>query len=346
MTTAELVKEVLGKLDERQDGTLCLSDMKAVMLEHSDLSERDFEVLFNECDVNKQGRVDFVNFVDVILGSEAPSPMPLSPTSPGPSRLRELRGAARLGAMRPPEVKITSPSGDRRRNNMLSPGANEAATAKLQAVKGAGQQALATDSSAPGYHAEWAAPVRLDPSLLRQFQELAPSHVPMEYVWLQSKYWDGSSFELGSRALTAKDGAEDLPVFFYVAEGSDVHLGPRRRYLDPFRRGGGLLVLADTYGEPAARSGKQYGAPTDFNTRVSCEGIMAQAVSTGEDPSFGMVQEYMLLDLHTNWPLGWPKHGGFPGVHDDYYCATGAQKTVGRDIAECHYHACLHAGVN
>jgi len=350
MTTAELVREVLSMLDQRQDGTLDLGEMRAVMLEHSDLSERDFELLFNECDVNKSGRVDFVNFVDVILGSEAPSPMPLSPGSPGPSRLRELRGAARLGALRPPEVKIMSPTGERKRNNMLTPGANEAAAAKLQTVREAVHQHAqhVTETSAPGYHAEWAMPVKLDCSVLSQMQELEHGNVQAEYVWLQPKFWDGRSFELGSRALTLEKepaSVTDSPIFSFVAEESDVHLVPRRKYRDPFRRGGGILILADTYEEPAARSGKAHGAPTGFNTRVSCEEIMAKAVAIGEEPWFGMVQDYVLMDPFAWWPLGWPKNGGFPGAHDDYYCTTGAHKTAGRDIAECHYRACLHAGV-
>jgi len=350
MTTAELVKEVLGKLDQRQDGTLDLSDMKQVMLEHSDLNERDFELLFAECDVNKSGRVDFVNFVDVILGSEAPSPMPMSPSplSPGPARLRELRGAARLGAMRPPEVTILSPSGERKRNNMLTPGANEAAAAKLRTVKEAAQQRV-VDTTAPGYHAEWAEPVKTDVSLLRQFQELDHGSVQAEYVWLQSKYWDGRSFELGSKALTLEkepSSLADLPVSAYLAEESDVYLVAQRRYRDPFRLGSSVLILADTHGEPAAKSGSACGAPADFNTRVLCEEILAKAAGAGKEPWFGMTQEYVLTDLHTHWPLGWPKNGGFPGVHDGYYCTTGAHKTVGRDIAESHYRACLYAGVN
>ena len=28
-----------------------------------------------------------------------------------------------------------------------------------------------------------------------------------------------------------------------------------------------------------------------------------------------------------------------------YYCGVGANKVYGRDIVECHYRACLYAGV-
>ena len=36
---------------------------------------------------------------------------------------------------------------------------------------------------------------------------------------------------------------------------------------------------------------------------------------------------------------------GFPGPQGPYYCGVGAGKVFGREVMECHYKACLYAGV-
>lgn len=196
---------------------------------------------------------------------------------------------------------------------------------------------------------EWAVPVPLDRSIMREFMELDQGgKVQAEYIWIDSDYTDGRSFDLCSKGMTVDARpreAGELPIWTYSgADASDVHLVPRRIYRDPFRKGDNILVLADTYEEPPAASGKSHGPPTNYNTRAACDAMMARAEAEGDDPWFGIEQEYYLLDVNNDWPLGWPKNN-YPGRHDSYYCATGTGKAVGRDIVECHYRACLFAGV-
>jgi glutamine synthetase len=165
---------------------------------------------------------------------------------------------------------------------------------------------------------------------------------------MDCEYSDGKAFDLCAKTLTLEampSSPADLPVWTYSgADDEDIFLVARKIYKDPFRRGNNIIVLADTYGGPKEGSGESYGEPTKFNTRRACAAAMVEAAKLGDDPWFGIEQEYYLLDLKNSWPLGWPKND-FPGKHGDYYCAVGAAKAVGREAVEAHYRACLYAGV-
>jgi glutamine synthetase len=54
-----------------------------------------------------------------------------------------------------------------------------------------------------------------------------------------------------------------------------------------------------------------------------------------EEPWFGFNQEFFLTTTDGR-PLGWPA-GGFPAPPGPYYCATGANKIVARDLMEAFY---------
>lgn len=51
---------------------------------------------------------------------------------------------------------------------------------------------------------------------------------------------------------------------------------------------------------------------------------------------FGFEQEYVLWNIKTNQPLGFPGPGYFPAPQGPYYCSVGAGKIVGRKIVEEH----------
>jgi len=192
----------------------------------------------------------------------------------------------------------------------------------------------------------------MDRCLAREFLELDQNgKVQVEYVWIDSDYTDGNNFDLCSKSIVldgAPNSLRDLPTWSYSGEEDgfaiEVVMVPRKLYRDPFRRGPNLIVLTDCYRSPVEGSGEDKGLPVSWNTRNACDAVMSRAAAEGEDVWFGIEQEYYLLDANTDWPLGWPANG-FPGPQGAYFCATGAAKAPGREVAEAHVRACMYAGV-
>jgi len=193
----------------------------------------------------------------------------------------------------------------------------------------------------------------VDQEILRHLQKLKNSggRIAAEYVWIGGSGWDMRCKSRTLEAVPADVG--ELPLWNYdgsstgQAPGTDseVFMKPAAIFKDPFRGGDNIIVLCDAYVPPRLEEDGTVTAmePIPTNTRVACAEAMAAAAAHA--PWFGIEQEYTLLHPETKWPLGWP-HGGYPGEQGPYYCSAGVGRAIGRDLAEAHYKACLHAGVN
>ncbi|XP_036385023.1 glutamine synthetase-like [Megalops cyprinoides] len=159
------------------------------------------------------------------------------------------------------------------------------------------------------------------------------------YVWI-----DGTGEGLRSKTQTLErepQGIEDIPEWNFdgsstgQARGSnsDMYLVPVRMFRDPFTLDPNKLVLCEVL--------KDNRLPAEHNLRSACSKAMEEVQDL--HIWFGMEQEYTLLALDEH-PYSWPQ-GGFPKPQGPYYCAVGADRAFGRDIVECHYKACLYAGV-
>jgi len=180
-------------------------------------------------------------------------------------------------------------------------------------------------------------------NILAKYMSLDTSSGPFQvlYVWI-----DGSGQTMRCKTKTVEKvpaTPSDLPIWNFdgsstnQAEGnnSDVYLHPVALFDDPFRKAPNKIALCETYTFDHK--------PCGTNLRATCKEVMSNETVAAAHPWFGIEQEYTLLDIDGQ-PLGWPKMG-YPGPQGPYYCGVGAGKVFGREIMECHYKACIYAGV-
>jgi glutamine synthetase len=138
-----------------------------------------------------------------------------------------------------------------------------------------------------------------------------------EYVWI-----DGTGLNLRSKAKTITKevkSLEDLPDWNYdgsscyqaSTHNSEVIMKPVAFYPDPFRPGGNVIVLCETF----IWADEQFKELKPANTNFRNYAKRIYDVSINEEPWFGIEQEYTLLEQKNKFsikPLGWPS-SGFPG---------------------------------
>ncbi|XP_062868169.1 glutamine synthetase-like [Trichomycterus rosablanca] len=160
------------------------------------------------------------------------------------------------------------------------------------------------------------------------------------YVWIDGS---GEGLRCKTRTLGSEPSSiEDIPEWNFDGSStnqaqtanSDMILEPVCIFRDPFTLDPNKLVLCEVL--------NQDRKPADTNHRHTCKKIMEKVKEF--HPLFGIEQEYTLMGTNGH-PYAWPSNG-YPKPQGPYYCAVGADRAYGREIMECHYKACLYAGIN
>ncbi len=159
----------------------------------------------------------------------------------------------------------------------------------------------------------------------------------LEYIWLDG-YQPSQNMRSKTKVVNDFDGKlSSCPVWSFdgsstkQAEGgsSDCLLKPVAIFPDP-ARDNGFLVMTEVLNPD--------GTPHVSNSRALIQ-------DDDNDFWFGFEQEYFLMDVKTQLPLGFPI-GGYPGPQGMYYCSVGGKNTWGRDFVEAHADLCIEAGLN
>jgi glutamine synthetase len=163
--------------------------------------------------------------------------------------------------------------------------------------------------------------------------------IKLEYIWLdgylptqnlrsKTKVEEHENFQgtLDEIGLWSFDGSSTKQA---VGGSSDCVLKPVAIYPDPDRING-YLVMNEVMNPD--------GTPHVSNGRVTID-------DDNDDFWFGFEQEYFIMDVKTELPLGFPR-GGYPKPQGMYYCSVGGLNTHGRDLVEEHAELCIKAGLN
>lgn len=160
----------------------------------------------------------------------------------------------------------------------------------------------------------------------------------LEYIWLDG-YKPEQQLRSKTKVVSDFSGKlEDCPIWSFdgssteQAEGgkSDLLMKPIAIFNDPARKNA-FLVMTEVMNAD--------GTPHVSNARATIE-------DDDSDFWFGFEQEYVLWNIDTHSPYGFPAPGYFPAPQGPYYCSVGGEYVVGREIVEEHLDLCIEAGVN
>jgi glutamine synthetase len=182
--------------------------------------------------------------------------------------------------------------------------------------------------------------------------------IKLEYIWVdgqsptaelrsKTKVIDSEKLETPGRPFNKGFDIEKFPIWSFdgssteQADGndSDCLLKPVSYYLDPFRNSS-FLVMCEVLNPD--------GTPHKTNNRRKL--VEAYNENKETEPLFGIEQEYVFLENKLNKNsrqqlLGWPKNEGNMVPQGRYYCGVGADRVIGREIAEEHMEMCLNANI-
>lgn len=166
--------------------------------------------------------------------------------------------------------------------------------------------------------------------------------VMAEYLWIDGSQ-PAQQVRSKSRVVSVPEYPRpvDLPVWSFDGsatgqargDDSDCQLRPVRVFADPFRGGDHRLVLCEV---DAAD-----GRPHPSNQRTHLRRLL-EILNAGEHPWLGFEQAYTLL--RGDRPIGCADDGA-PAIQPSAYGAAGTRRVRGRELAEAHAQACLHAGL-
>jgi glutamine synthetase len=160
----------------------------------------------------------------------------------------------------------------------------------------------------------------------------------LEYIWLDG-YKPTQTLRSKTKVVNDFSGKlADCPIWSFdgssteQAKGgsSDLLLKPVAIFPDPDRKNG-FLVMTEVMNPDRT--------PHETNARASID-------DDDNDFWFGFEQEYVLWNIDTHSPYGFPAPGYYPAPQGPYYCSVGGEFIVGRDIAEKHLDLCIEAGLN